>query len=321
MYLPRVGRSYVLGATVTISATSANVLIAFLALYVAWTATNSWAILCFIAYQLRWTDKAEDGLFWQVQALFRSEVSDIGMAARLAEVAWCWKRRTKRVAARISPIILICIVHFSIFAVAGLFSSRIADAANEVLLVPSNHCGTPDITFSTATSHSQPLSLEELDDLDSLVVGTRQSLQDTKEISRTCYSRLDGTVPDSYSSVCQHMIVPSIASAINRSDECPFESAACASSVLSMDTGLLDSHTHFGINSPRKDRIQFRRRTTCTILPLENRYKVQDPSFGDPGTDYYYFGDLISVLGIGQDNYTMSLANISRARMGTYAPM
>ncbi|KAB8239187.1 uncharacterized protein BDW43DRAFT_306071 [Aspergillus alliaceus] len=44
--------------------------------------------------------------------------------------------------------------------------------------------------------------------------------------------------------------------------------SACARSMtaFAMDTGLLDSHADFGINAPPKNRIEYRRLTTCSPI-------------------------------------------------------
>jgi len=55
---------------------------------------------------------------------------------------------------------------------------------------------------------------------------------------------------------------------------CPFDLSMCASPAIAFDSGLLDLNSVFGMNLPPKDRVRYRRRTTCTILALEGRTRV-----------------------------------------------
>jgi hypothetical protein len=45
---------------------------------------------------------------------------------------------------------------------------------------------------------------------------------------------------------------------------------------VSVDTGLLDVIKTFGLNLGAEERVQFRRKTTCSILPIEGAYDVID---------------------------------------------
>ena len=48
--------------------------------------------------------------------------------------------------------------------------------------------------------------------------------------------------------------------------------------ALSLDTGLLDLGKTFGFNLAAKDRIQSRRKTKCSVLPVEGLYDVMNVS-------------------------------------------
>jgi hypothetical protein len=280
-----------------------------------------WAIVCFFFHQTRWTADEKDGLFWQLQALFRSNPGDLGMSWRLYELWKNWRNRTNNVTRRISPFLILCFIHFLAFTAAGLFSSRVANANNEVLIKPSVNCGEPDISLALPPARAHTLTAMEETNVDALIVFARDFLLLSKIAARTCYPRLDGTPPDLGSSQCQIAVKPWLESKVNTSAECPFVAEACLTQAISLDTGLLDSHTHFGINSPLQDRIQFRRKTVCSVLPMEERYKLSDPSFGNNDTEYYFLGNITDNSYGYLANYTFSVSQAAKYRMGPYSPM
>lgn len=65
---------------------------------------------------------------------------------------------------------------------------------------------------------------------------------------------------------------------VDTSAACPFDLDMCLlgpNGSISFDTGLLDSHHHLGINAPKSERIQYRRKTTCTPLLLDSsQYRI-----------------------------------------------
>lgn len=62
---------------------------------------------------------------------------------------------------------------------------------------------------------------------------------------------------------------------------CPFDPSMCVGDAetpaIRLDSGLVDLN-EFGFNLPYKDRVQFRKQTTCTVLTLENRTTVINAS-------------------------------------------
>src|SRR6201999_4030966 len=125
-----------------------------------------WAMICFGTHQYLASTSRQDGLFWKVLVLLRSEMSELGISWRLLEIGWLRRRQPPKARKRLIPLIILCILHFVVFAVAGLFSSRVADAANEVLIEPSNHCGVMDTSLANPVSRTHALSPKEVADID-----------------------------------------------------------------------------------------------------------------------------------------------------------
>ncbi|KAI9868264.1 MAG: hypothetical protein M1830_005684 [Pleopsidium flavum] len=69
---------------------------------------------------------------------------------------------------------------------------------------------------------------------------------------------------------------------MNQNDTCPFAAGMCLFSdtaALSMDTGNISSHDDLGINTQEKDRITYRRKTTCA--PLQDQGYVTSLNYTD----------------------------------------
>lgn len=47
------------------------------------------------------------------------------------------------------------------------------------------------------------------------------------------------------------------------------------SAAVAVDSGLVDVNTALGLNLGTKDRVKFRRRSTCGVLPLEGHTTVK----------------------------------------------
>jgi hypothetical protein len=213
-----------------------------------------------------------------------------------------------------------CTLHFILFTVAGLFSSRVVDSANQVLITPSDDCGLLDTRYTFFQDRNHTLSPKEVADLSALITATRSEYLGSMIIARNCYRRLDGTLPNLQYTLCQDLVIPYIPSEVNLSNDCPFMEGVCTSPAISVDTGLVDSNNHFGINTPTKDRIQYRQKMTCAPIPIEDRYKLADSTKED-GTTYYYLGGVLDLNGQYQPNYTFSVSPNSKYRMGPYSPM
>lgn len=97
---------------------------------------------------------------------------------------------------------------------------------------------------------------------------------------------------------------------------------------LRLDTGLLDSHTHFGINARPEDRFQYRRVTECAVLRTENYtlLNASAPSFSprnvslelmyggqnDPPNDNLTYWTLVSAPVLQGNSADYTLEYVSR---------
>ena len=98
---------------------------------------------------------------------------------------------------------------------------------------------------------------------------------------------------------------------------CPFSSRCIIgrSGAAQLDTGVLDSHTHLGINARRSDRVGFRIMATCSILGMANLTRtIPDPFLkGNASIIEVYMGEYSNLT----QNYTFSYSEMDRG--GSYA--
>jgi hypothetical protein len=130
------------GATLTLTKRDGGLLIAFIALFVTVTGERFWAIVSFIAHIALSREAAQDGIYHQRQAILRNSSSSSSGLWNLLRISWAWRRHRKASPfKRIFPLLLFSFITLSTFAVAGIFSSRVATSSGGKGLVSSSSCG------------------------------------------------------------------------------------------------------------------------------------------------------------------------------------
>ena len=111
--------------------------------------------------------------------------------------------------------------------------------------------------------------------------------------------------------------------------DCPFDESICRNNTsVHFNTGYLNSHSHFGINAPASDRIEYRKTMSCA--PLTTKGYVEGPedaaqwgfywwyndgeNIGDPLILKYYYGESL----FDRTNYTIVMSNNSLSSIGSY---
>ena len=82
--------------------------------------------------------------------------------------------------------------------------------------------------------------------------------------SRACYGSTQDTLQ------CAQYPKKQLPWKVNQNATCPFTNGICiygGSSAYEMDTGYIDSHEALGINAPRFERVQYRKVSTCKLVP------------------------------------------------------
>lgn len=318
------GQGQVLGATITVPAKYGTLLIAFLAIFVAWTGNQLWNIICYILHQLHSTPDVRDAIHHQQQVLLRAGLSDIAFLWRLIKIPWSWKSGPPQQFRQSILMALLAIFHAACIAVAGIFSSRVTSANSEVL-VGSTTCGLP----SLAPLHLIALKPEELAQANALSVLSETVYERGRKYARSCYpsrSKADD-------STCSMFTQQWLEASVNRSDACPFQDI-CDTAAITLDSGLIDSDFHLGINAAPSDRIQLRKVLSCASVPVEQLYSSNwttdspppifpwDPDSGGPGVSfkYYYLGPQV-YYGLFKRNFTFVEANYSGSWRKAYTSL
>lgn len=262
-------RGIVLGSTVTLSERDGDLLIAFLSMFVAAAGAACWKIVSFAIHQHRSLREPQDGIHHQQQAIFRNTGSPSRASFELAQLAWSWRKHAIRPFVRTLPLMALALFIFSVFGVAGIFSSEVAKAAGNETLIRSPDCGYLNFNETTLGSPQALAALNSVEVNDTLAATT---------YSRACYGNSQNPLQ------CMQYPQSQLHWKINQNATCPFPNDLCfygGSSAYEMDTGLIDSHQALGINAPKFERVQYRKVTTCS--PIHTRGYATIVNDTDPG--------------------------------------
>jgi hypothetical protein len=276
----------IVGSTITLSARNGSLLTAFLAIFVAVTGAALWKILSFSIHQSRTSQDARDGLHHQQQVILRNSGSPGAASWQLLQLSYAWRKLARRPFWRSLPLALLALANLIAFAVAGIFSSEVTKAAGDAVLIRSENCGNWTLNNTSV-----------------IFALYHKTLNDTftaAGYARACYGSQSDTLQ------CNQYNKQRITYTMNRNDTCPFAAGMCLYSdtaALSIDTGNISSHDDLGINTQEKDRITYRRKTTCapiidegyiTSLNYTDAVKIKDLGYfeGQHGDtlDFYNFG-------------------------------
>ena len=208
---------------------------------------------------------------------------------------WYWRKAATRPWLRTLPFILLAIAHVTVFGVAGLFSSQVIKAAGNEALLRSDRCGTfneSDTNIYDADDRTRVLSTD-----------TNMTLT-ASNYAQECY------LAASSGGVCDSYIQRLLPMEPDYNASCPFGYGLCAwgsEGAFEMDSGYIDTHEMLGINARKRDRVHFRKVTTCSPLltgDYEEETNITDrmsPTFGDT-LSQFFFGPIIN----STDNATFS---------------
>src|SRR4051794_37939554 len=139
-----------LGGTLTLSVANSTILVAVLAIFVQVTGSQLWKVFKMALHQSRATQNQRDGLHHQQQAVLRNNPSDFSSVWQLLHIGLAWRhQRTTNALKRSLALAIWALLHFMLFAVAGVFSTPLVDAGDAVLS-RSPFCGTFNTTYLTS---------------------------------------------------------------------------------------------------------------------------------------------------------------------------
>ncbi|KAH8889599.1 hypothetical protein GQ53DRAFT_825039 [Thozetella sp. PMI_491] len=262
----------IFGSTLTLTKQNGTLLIAFIAFFVTIVGSHMWHLASFCLHWYLSTQAPMDGLHHQRQAVLRNSASPSGGAYTLLQIAWAWRNTVRRPWLRFGPVILISLAIASGLALVSLFSSRIAMGTE--VLIASPRCGILGGYNTTAR-----------DEQTSLLATRTQLIETAAEYAQRCYSNTTSSTAD-----CSSFVMKTAPVSMTTNASCPFDSSLCIrqnASVI-LDTGLLDSHTHLGLNSPADKRFQYRSIMHCSPLATDGFTSLYNVSENESYKLYKY---------------------------------
>jgi hypothetical protein len=262
-------KGHIQGATLTLYQREAGLLAAFLAIYVTAAGGQFWEILCYLFYQTRAGRLDEDKLRRTTQVILRNSGGPASALWDFALLPLQWHGRDriprKNLYMQCTFFALIAFGTFSSFNAASIFSSQVTKATGNSTLLYSKNCGYARYPDGADPSFSKFLRIMKLS-------------QDAAGYARACYTSTDHLLQ------CNSYPQKQIKWQTNTNASCPFAPGRCLGDLaVSFDTGPIDTHEIFGVNAPPKDRITYRRRTTCAPLVLDDISRMEKATVGAGG--------------------------------------
>ena len=190
-----------------------------------------------------------DGLYHQQQAVLRNNRSDINSIWQFTQIGWSWRRRTAKSFRKTLTLIFIGIFHFLAFGAAGLLSSHITTAGDQVLGGRNANCGDFSDAYTAHMVSDQLIYQSSAIDASQHYVRNCLGSGDYQSVECGIYKRMEFNWTSSY--------IP-----------CPFNDLCLGpeNSSLHLETGLIDSRDDMGINGGDEERIQWRKNVTCSPI-------------------------------------------------------
>ena len=273
------------GLTWTLPPTRATVLTNSLTLFIAFSGIQLWAIIRYALHQFcpKPTSQVRTPHLNKEQIILRNAGSDLATGWLMLNLGWSSRRSTGKRSLRSYAIGITAITYAVLIMTAGIFSSQAISAGtingNPPTLSRSRYCGVWNETYREIVESGAFSSMEELDLYVQHIGKVAHNVQLSLEYSQACYLPESHTADTYLSSTCNTLKVPRLEWA-SRDGNCPFSRQMCLDepNVLVLDTGDIDSHEHLGINSNPKDRLKYRRVTTCAVLNTTGRITGWDGS-------------------------------------------
>ncbi|KAK8078524.1 hypothetical protein PG996_004694 [Apiospora saccharicola] len=245
--------SAIMGATLTTTQKSGNILIAFTAIFVPFVASRLWKMLCFAFHTCTSKQGAQDAIYHQRQVVLRNSPSPDSGLLSLLHLAWTWRRLHVKALLRLLPLLVFAILFIVGFTVAGGYSSQITSAMGDEVLINGDDCGflswMTNITDMNSTFAINSWAADKINDASNYV--------------QQCYASQGTNLFD-----CDRFVVQSLPTTTDSNYGCPFASDICHDNAtnIRLDTGYLDSNNHLGLNAPYEQRFIWRQVLSCAPL-------------------------------------------------------
>jgi hypothetical protein len=221
------------------------------------------------------SQKPTDALHHQRQVLLRNSANPESGLLTLSYLMWSWRRCSSKPWVRLFAVTATALLCTAGFTVASGFSSRVSGAMGTEVLLGGQNCAIYNSTVAGTLDRN----------LDRMY--RAKLTQNWANYAQQCYS---SGVDASRLLECSTFVKQRLGSEIQTNASCPFHPSLCKSQNgnLLIDTGYLDSHDDFGINTVAQDRFQLRRVIHCAPLVTEGRTSQFNLTADRSYTQYYY---------------------------------
>lgn len=246
----------------------------------------------------------KDAMYHQQQVILRNNGGPASAAWEFLRLGWFWRKLARSPMIRNLPLALTALMNLAIFSVASVFSSEVAKAPGNETLVRDSICGW----WSPGEVPQEFNDMKGKDMFDYQTQYLRNSIA-AASYARACYTNSESILDCNryavprikwYVSMVVHLktILRRLRRTVNANASCPFASGRCLmgdNAAYEMDTGPIDSHHILGLNAPKKDRVTYRKKTTCAPFSTEGLYRLEnatDPVAAQRGDQFvrYYLG-------------------------------
>jgi hypothetical protein len=280
------------GATLTVPIKWGNYLIAFFTTLVSWAGISAWSTISYWIHQLRAGKKGKDSLDVQLQIHLRNSSSPANTINEMLKLGIAWRTTGIHARRRILSIMLAAMIAWSLFVTSGILVAYVATHNYDAIFVLAK----PDICGTTViygnTSRGSDLTNDKYKN------GSKAALAYVDN-----WYHGDSSISNA-GSLFRSLTLPYN---ISTNEPCPFGGKTHCLGInntkggaIAMDSGPLDSILHLGINTPKSDRVTYRRRVTCAPVALHN---FTSPIATYPNNNQSYLDILIGPV-YNVSNYT-----------------
>ena len=264
-------RGKVMGATLTLRQSDANLLMAFIALFIAFVTARVWRILCFILHQVYSVSYPQNAAYHQRQAILCNSASPENGARLLFHLLFVGRHSSNCDRFRTSISAIMAIVCICCSTAAGGLSSLISTAVGNEVLLKSANCGR-------ILMPETPEPIERTSAYLACISYGAQQIGNAENYAQQCYSDDSTGVLE-----CGRFAEKNLPVYTDTMAACPFEEEMCRSPSenLRIDTGHIDSHDGFSLNTPTNRRITWRNVLHCAPLATKEFTSYRSTSTGN----------------------------------------
>jgi hypothetical protein len=154
----------------------------------------------------------------------------------------------------------LALLHAALFTVASISSSQVT-STNSIVLAKPGVCGGVDYDVPNIYSN---LTKDQFSHTSALYGSGVYVSKAAQNYVASCYQGAE----KGGSTTCNNFYNPIFKATVNYTDTCPFSQEMCATDAMTIDSGYLDSHDDFGINSSPSDRLRCRKKLSCAPIQM-----------------------------------------------------